>query len=247
MLMVVQENITKHSSKWVACVYKCILENDGESAEKNMKITQNVALQLHFDVQFIMQSMTSRENTETLTTCQEALDLIERHIDPFDLSVFIPYMTTNVKRCVLKYQAMFGILIPSDKYALLNSMKATLPQAPTSSNICTPSDIIGSLGLGQPSENAMQMSNCTNRFPLIPIASKTHVVSRVGARASRNLESGSKGHPKTTAHRTSKVDNAAFSLHGESSPKTKKREKSPVNKAWSAFEEMSNKWFGTGK
>ena len=253
MPIIVQENITQQSSKWSANVYKGIFESDVLEEKNSMKITQNVALQLHFDVQFIMQCMTSRENTETLTACQQALIYIERHIDPFDLSVFSPYMTTNVKRCVLKFQAMFGILIPVDRYALLTSMKATLPQAPTSSNIYISSGSIGTGGIGQPSENAIQLSNCTNRFPLLPIATKKTEVSRIGSRTTiRNFDSGVKGQnrdlsTKTKEQRTTEVASMATSFQGESTTRTSKREKSPVNKAWSAFEEMSNKWFGTGK
>ena len=103
MLLIVQENISQKTPLWASSVYKNFLSTESSA---RLKLTQNVALQLHFDVQFIVQCMTSRENMDASVACQEVLTLIERHIDPFDMSVFNPYLATNVKRCVLKYQAM---------------------------------------------------------------------------------------------------------------------------------------------
>ena len=128
MPILVQEHINHHTPIWISRVYSSVF--NAENGTADVRITQNVALQLYFDVQFIMQCMTSRDNNEALTSSQQAVTLIERHIDPFDLSVFNPYIATNVKRGVLKYQAMYGILIPVDRYTLLTSMKAALPQPP---------------------------------------------------------------------------------------------------------------------
>ena len=248
MSYIVQECITQKTPVWIADVYKRFFDVDVVTGENfQLRVTQNVALQLHFDVQFIMQCMTSRDNKDASTSCQQALLFIERHIDPFDLSVFNAYMATNVKRCVLKYQAMYGILIPGDRYTLLTSMKATLPQAPTFSTV----HLSGAAGVsGQSSECSIQLSNCTSRFPLLPIASKNSDVSRTGSRqANKNLDSGGKGVKQLASlNNVEQRNSKAESSSQEATPRTRrKREKSPVNKAWSAFEEMSNKWFGTGK
>ena len=235
-----QDAITRNSSSWAAHVYQQWLNQD------QLKLTQNVALQLYFDVQFILQCMTSRENKDASSVGQAALNSIERHIDPFDLSVFSNYITTNVKRCVLKYQALFGILIPMDRYTLLTSMKATLPQPASSIQL-------SNVGASQPSECAVQLSSCTQRFPLLPVATKKSETARHGSRSVNRKYVTGPNTPSTQDVTTISDDRASFkderlgNSHQESSPKTRKREKSPVNKAWSAFEEMSNKWFGTGK
>ena len=242
-----RDNITEQTSQWASYFYKELVDDEskGEEEKKNLKLTQNVALQLYFDVQFIMQCLTSRENKEASTTCQTALTAIERHADPFDLSVFSPYITTNVKRCVLKFQAMFGILIPSDRYALLTSMKATLPQLPTSG-------ASASTGAVQASENSIQLSNCTHRFTLLPVSSRVETrATRTGSRAAnRNLGARAKADQassvKTEEPTADILGSRTASSQGQS-PSTRKREKSPVNKAWSAFEEMSKSWFGSGK
>ena len=246
----VQEVITLKTSKLTSDVYKNLFCIHDEATNKDVvKITQNVALQLHFDVQFIMQCMASRENEEVSSMCQQALDSIERHIDPFDLSVFNPYMSTNVKRCVLKYQAVFGIIIPVDKYTLLTSMKATLPQVPNPSSLQLGGAAICST---QPSECAIQLSNSTTRFPILPLANKKAESSRTGSRlTNRTVPTGAIGMTQDSSmvkndQRRIKTDRGEASQQ-ETTNKSRKRDKSPVNKAWSAFEEMSNKWFGTGK
>ena len=245
----VQEHVSHHTPIWISRAYSSIFATKNSSNEKqNVRITQNVALQLYFDVQFILQCMTSRDNKETSSFCQQVISNIEQHIDPFDLSVFSPYIATNVKRCVLKYQALYGILIPVDKYTLLTSMKAALPQAPMSSSMLQPGGIGGA---GQSSECSIQLSNFSQRFPLLPIATKKPDNSRIGARESnrvsasvpkRNNDNSSE---RDSRSKTKNLEGAAYG--GDNTTRTKKRDKSPVNKAWSAFEEMSNKWFGTGK
>ena len=249
MPKLVQDHINHHTPFWLSRAYSGIFnaEYDANSTA-DVRITQNVALQLYFDVQFIMQCMTSRDNNDAITSSQQAITLIERHIDPFDLSVFSPYIATNVKRCVLKYQAIYGILIPVDRFTLLTSMKAALPQVPMSSSIQQSGGISGA---AHPSECSMPLSYFTLRFPLLPIASKKSGNLRIGSRqTNRNTASLPNSTNDNSSERgiysKTKTDEVAANS-GEASPKAQKREKSPVNKAWSAFEEMSNKWFGAGK
>ena len=79
------------------------------------KLMQDVALQLHFDVQFLLQCVVGRDNRTLSTSVTETLASLEKHIDPFDLSVFSSFMSENVKRCVVRNQTVFGVLIPSGK------------------------------------------------------------------------------------------------------------------------------------
>jgi len=245
----VQEHVNHLTPIWISRAYSSLFEaKTSDEGSQDIRLTQNVALQLYFDTQFIIQCMTSRDNKEALEACQQVISNIEQHIDPFDLSVFSPYIATNVKRCVLKYQAMYGILIPVDRYTLLTSMKAALPQVSMSSTIQQAGSITGT---GQASECSIQLSNFSQRFPLIPIASKKPENSRVGSReTSRVTSSLPKRNNDNSSERNSRSKNKAEEVveySGDMSTKARKRDKSPVNKAWSAFEEMSNKWFGTGK
>ena len=96
------------------------------SYSEQRKLMQNVALQLYFDVQFVMQCMVSRDNRSLSAISLSTLTSLEKHIDPFDLSVFTPYVTEHVKRNLARSQTLFGVLIPSDRFSLLASLKASL-------------------------------------------------------------------------------------------------------------------------
>lgn len=48
-------------------------------------------------------------------------------------SVFSPYMSEHVKRCLMRSQTIFGVLIPSDRFSLFASMKASMGSGSTGS------------------------------------------------------------------------------------------------------------------
>ena len=86
-----------------------------EFCARNSKLTQNVALQLHFDIEFVMQVMVSSERVDITEKCQNVLNSLEDHIDPFDFSVFSPYISSHVKRCILRHQSLISVMIPNDR------------------------------------------------------------------------------------------------------------------------------------
>ena len=86
-----------------------------EFCTRNSKLTQNVALQLHFDIEFVMQVMVSSERVDITEQCQNVLNSLEDHIDPFDFSVFSPYISSHVKRCILRHQSLISVMIPNDR------------------------------------------------------------------------------------------------------------------------------------
>ena len=67
--------------------------------EYSVRIGQNMALQLHFDVEFLS-SLKGEPGPED----ESLLQTLEAHIDPFDMSVFKPYLHSNVRRAVSKNQ-----------------------------------------------------------------------------------------------------------------------------------------------
>ena len=87
-----------------------------EFCAKNSKLTQNVALQLHFDIEFVMQVVISSERSDITDQCQNVLNSLEDHIDPFDFSVFSPYISAHVKRSILRHQSLISVMIPNDRY-----------------------------------------------------------------------------------------------------------------------------------
>ena len=93
---------------------------------KHSKLTQNVALQLHFDIKFVMQIMISGDRSDITDLCQKVLNLLEDHIDPFDFSVFTPYISAHVKRSILRHQSLISVMIPNDRYYFFNFDKYVL-------------------------------------------------------------------------------------------------------------------------
>ena len=59
---------------------------------------------------------------------------LESRVDPFDLSVYSPHLSTSVKRCVIREQGLFAVLIPNDRNALIASIKSSLPPPPLRSS-----------------------------------------------------------------------------------------------------------------
>lgn len=188
--------------------------------QQNPKLTQNVALQLHFDIQFFMQVMISHDSIKITDQCQQVLNHLENHIDPFDFSVFNPFIEAHVKRCVLRHQNLLSVMIPNDKFALMASLKASIPSQ-VSSNGHHHSD-------QQNEHNVMIMVPNCSRFALLPV-----MVNQRGREA--------KSKTLTASNLPSIVQNSS-----RSSIKERKRSKSPVAKAANSFfEAMSNSWFGT--
>ena len=189
----------------------------------NEKITQNVALQLYFDLLFVNNAMINRENQDLINASKDAIAGLEQHIDPFDLSVFTPYMTSHAKRVVLRHQALFSVIIPPDRYSLLASMKSSIPATPNSRTLQN--------GHDQHEHNVIQLSSTCSRFVLLPITTKRGRETRIrGANtlAVSNL-------PSTTSASVTPSNNSA-----------RKRSKSPVARtANSFFEVMSSSWFGS--
>ena len=109
------------------------------------KLTQNVALQFYFDIQFL--SLISPEDC-----VQAALKALEKHIDPYDLSVFSPYIVNHAKRTLLRHQSLISLVIPSNRFSLMAVMKSSIPS--------TTSD--------QVDHNVMLMTS-TPRLTLLPV------------------------------------------------------------------------------
>ena len=114
----IQLAVSQDSAESIVKVY--------EAVSKREKLAQKIALQLHFDVQLVQQSLITRENRELNSLAQSVISGLENHIDPFDLSVFSPYMALHVKKTILRESGLLSVLIPQDRFTLLASIKSSL-------------------------------------------------------------------------------------------------------------------------
>lgn len=73
--------------------------------ERKSSLTQNRAIQILFDLRFITTILMGRaedDDSEFSKRLEHVIDTLESCIDPFDLDVFSPHMTTNVNRQLQK-------------------------------------------------------------------------------------------------------------------------------------------------
>lgn len=69
--------------------------------EHKSSLTQNQALQILFDLRFMMAILMGRgenEGSELSNRLEQVVDTLEGCVDPFDLDVFSPHMATNLTR-----------------------------------------------------------------------------------------------------------------------------------------------------
>ena len=170
-----------------------------------LTLTQNLALQLLFDIHFIQTLLVSREYKEQFSeTISNIISSLERNIDPFDLSVFSPHLHTRVKKAAARSVSGVGCLVPGDRVAIISTYKAPTTTSQDSHNIL-----------------CVEPQPCT-RFQLLPIApAGVKAGSRTGL-ATANLQLpllvGGQGvidAKKTTARRDkSPVHQTAASFFG---------------------------------
>ena len=82
---------------------------------------------------------------------KSAIASLESRVDPFDLSVYSPHLSTSVKRAVIRAQGILAVLIPNDRNGLIASIKSSLPPPPLPSS----SSSAGQQGQQQQEHNAM--------------------------------------------------------------------------------------------
>ena len=71
--------------------------------------------------------MTFLEPLFLLQEVKSAIASLESRVDPFDLSVYSPHLSTSVKRAVIRAQGILAVLIPNDRNGLIASIKSSLP------------------------------------------------------------------------------------------------------------------------
>lgn len=204
----VQMALSQEPAKVVTSVYSNLVDQD--------RLNQNVALQLHFDLQFLKAAVISSDNKPTQELAERLINKLEtNHIDPFDLRVFLPYISVNVKKSVLKEQGLLSVLIPNDRFTLMASMKSSLP-APSSSS-------------SQENHNLMwTIPPKKEKIPLIPIPKRMKPESQMSSLLS--VQDGTGHGPRSVSPVLGR----------------RKRDKSPVTRAaGSFFEAMSTSWFGS--
>ncbi|KAB7494837.1 Conserved oligomeric Golgi complex subunit 1 [Armadillidium nasatum] len=87
---------------------------DGHSDNVN----QSTALQLIFDLKLIQNILLPRESKEINSKISSLIQDFESRIDPFDLDVLSPHISSKVKMASQKVLALMGTIIPREKQPL---------------------------------------------------------------------------------------------------------------------------------
>ncbi|XP_060108300.1 conserved oligomeric Golgi complex subunit 1 isoform X2 [Heteronotia binoei] len=134
--------------------YEKLSEGKQEKKEGMLPITQNRALQLLYDLQYLnivlttkredMKSSRSKQDSRT----EKLIDFLESYIDPFDLDVFTPHLNSNLNRLVQRTSVLFGLLIGAEnQYTSRSSGPAS-----------------------QESHNTLPLASSQIRFGLLPLS-----------------------------------------------------------------------------
>ncbi|XP_063970712.1 conserved oligomeric Golgi complex subunit 1-like [Lytechinus pictus] len=144
------------------------VKGDGHS-----KLTQPQALQLLFDVRFIGSVMSGRgedkkENSQFTGQLQRLIDLLEGFIDPFDLDVFTPHMTSNLNRHVHRSSLLLGFLTSPDRHMFSGHRSSSAGY--------------------QEQHNVLPLTTKQVRFSLLPLSTTTTPCSKITLHSAVNRQ-----------------------------------------------------------
>ncbi|XP_030064389.1 conserved oligomeric Golgi complex subunit 1 isoform X2 [Microcaecilia unicolor] len=133
-------------------------------------MTQNRALQLLYDLRYLTILLTPRSEdlkgskSKQDTRIQKVADLLESHIDPFDLDVFTPHLNSNLNRLVQRTSILFGLLTGAENQCSARSAALS----------------------SQETHNILPLASSQIRFGLLPLSMSS---SRKARSSSRVTES----------------------------------------------------------
>eukprot|EP01134_Creolimax_fragrantissima_P004985 CFRG4985T1 len=130
-----------------------------------MSLQQQGAIQLLFDLSIFVAFVTPRESqaeTFSITALVQRIETqIQSKIDPFDLSVLLPHLTTNIRRCCRQLSTLLGLLDAGANHAI--SQHKTKQQISKKSKLVTGG---GSLDI----HNVLTLANAPVRFGTLAVA-----------------------------------------------------------------------------
>ncbi|XP_053148247.1 conserved oligomeric Golgi complex subunit 1 isoform X2 [Hemicordylus capensis] len=149
--------------------YEKLSEGKQEKKQRMLPITQNRALQLLYDLQYLNIVLTIKsEDIKSSRNkhdprIERQTDFLESFIDPFDLDVFTPHLNSNLNRLVQRTSVLFGLLTGAENQYTSRSSALT----------------------SQELHNILPLASSQIRFGLLPLSMTS---SRKTKSALRNTE-----------------------------------------------------------
>ncbi|KAK4321749.1 hypothetical protein Pmani_007487 [Petrolisthes manimaculis] len=200
-------------------------------------ITQTLALQLIFDLRFIQTLLLPRDNKVTGGQVAAMVHTLEGNVDPFDLDVFSPHLSSRVRQAAHRAQVLLGAILPRDRLSQASRTPSqTSPSTAISNNNALP--IILAMEIPRFSNVPLPTSSKSSTSSL-PTTNPNSLPNSVSAPSLAGMAAGL-GEQTLKKHTSSK----------ESSPAVGKREMSAAalsasRSAASLFSAMSSSWFGS--
>lgn len=151
-----QQLVFKVSDAVMKC-FEEVISHSKKNDKDYLPLTQQRALQLIFDIKFILQIIPRKDDTVESKTYQKSaarvIETLEEKVDPFDLDVFSPYMQSHLMKQGQRSAVLYGALTSLDRLGLFSMGR------PVQS--------------GQSEQhNVLPLTSCPGRFTLLPISTQ---------------------------------------------------------------------------
>ncbi|XP_078314563.1 conserved oligomeric Golgi complex subunit 1-like isoform X2 [Crassostrea virginica] len=148
--------VSKVSDEVVKC-FEGVVSESKKKDKDGLPLTQQRALQLIFDMKFILQIIPRKDDSVEGKSYQRAagrvIESLEERVDPFDLDVFSPYMQSHLMKQGQRSAVLYGALTSLDRLGLFSAGRP--------------------LQSGQSEQhNVLPLTSCHARFTLLPISTQ---------------------------------------------------------------------------
>nr|XP_033816381.1 conserved oligomeric Golgi complex subunit 1 isoform X2 [Geotrypetes seraphini] len=149
----------------VTASYEKLAREKQHKSQDVFPMTQNRALQLLYDLRYLNILLTPRSEdlkgsrNKQDTRIQKVADLLESHIDPFDLDVFTPHLNSNLNRLVQRTSVLFGLMTGTENQC--SSRNATFSS--------------------QETHNILPLASSQIRFGLLPLSMSSSRKAKLGS------------------------------------------------------------------
>ncbi|XP_042883132.1 conserved oligomeric Golgi complex subunit 1-like [Penaeus japonicus] len=122
-----QSELASSACEVVTSAYEVAL-NDAK------EINQTLALQLIFDLRFIQTILLPRDSKNVGSQLTTMIQDLEAKVDPFDLDVFTPHISSRVKLAAHRVQVVLGAILSRDRQVVTGRAPSVGSSATTSNN-----------------------------------------------------------------------------------------------------------------
>ncbi|NXX75408.1 COG1 protein, partial [Urocolius indicus] len=164
----------------VLAAYEKLMEEKQEKKAGAFPMTQNRALQLLYDLRYLSIILTAKSEEAKPSRMKQdsglekVTDFLEAHIDPFDLDVFTPHLSSNLNRLVQRTSVLYGLLTGAEsQYG--NRSSALSAQEP---------------------HNILPLASSQIRFGLLPLSTSSSRKSKCTARSTESVQAPAAALPR---------------------------------------------------